>query len=270
MKTVRYSFRPGQFQNDTNITKGPKFIRKGSHDMNTEKVDKMLCILKEHKNEYIKDLSGEVKNTWRDFTHLTRALKGSEAYNTFYEMVRGAFRNVKDYPIPGTIYAYMTSCMVKGHSGENSGCNILCAEGLHPPEKENFKCDNKVILASLNNHGYSFQVVQDAKSDKGIVYINNLSNEKDFLGFTSAECKALQKLGVDDVFVRGISKTNGKNINVTDGFLKCEDVKSRISIEKNKNEFNPNSALIIVLIFVILVILFVGWRIFAPNRSNDF
>jgi len=271
MKTTRYSFRPGDFQSTDSSTKAaktaPKFIRKGSHDMNTEKVDKMLRILKEHQNEYIKDLSGEVKKVWTDFTHLVRTLKGSEAYNTFYNMVKGAFYHNKSYPIPGTIYAYMTSCMIKSGPNENPGCSILCAEGLQPPEKYNFKCDHRVILAKLSDHGYSFQIVQDANSDKGIIYIDGLSNSKDFLGFTDSECRQIEQLGVLDVYIRGVSKTTGKNINVTNDFIKCEDVKRRIDTKPNSTEFNPNSALIIVLIVVILIILFISWRMFASNTN---
>lgn len=283
MHQTRYTYRPMNFgtegvEDDSllNRKSQSKFVKKGNdvnpeHDMDTEMVEDMLRVLKDHQYERIRDLKGEAKSNYETFISLTRCLRGTEAYNTLYAMVYECFRNEKD-PVPGSILAYLQGCMIKNHpiEGEAVGCNITCAEGLQPPDDQNYKCQHKVIISTNNEDGYDFKLVQDAETNRAIIYIPDCSSGKDFKGFTDKECNLLKELGVEEIKLRGICQNTGAHFEITNGFAKCNLIKPRIDVQRNSysDPGNNNTGLIIVLIILVLIILFIGWRILCRQDNS--
>lgn len=272
MHRKRYTYRPMNYAptESSNIplwetNTSQKFVKKGdthdiSHDMNTEMVEEMLKVLKNNQHDNIRNLDENAKRTFETFTSLARCLRGTEAYNTLYAMVNECFKNETN-AVPGTILAYLQGCMIKNTPDEPIGCSAKCAEGLQPPDDQNYKCRHKVIISTNNEDGYNFKLVQDADSNRAIVYIPNCSNGKDFRGFTTTECLELKNMNVEEIKLRGICENTGSNVEITNGFVKCEMVKPRIDVQPNSNpDPNNNTGLIIVLIILVLIILFITWR----------
>lgn len=282
MPRTRYTYRPMNYASEDvdhstllNRKSHTQYVKKGNdadpeHDMDTAMVEDMLIILKDNQHERIRDLTGEVKSNYETFISLTRCLRGTEAYNTLYAMVHECFKNETD-AVPGTILAYLQGCMIKNDpiEGELIGCSVTCAEGLQPPDDQNYKCQHKVIISTNDDDGYNFKLVQDAETNRAIIYIPDCNCGNDFRGFTDSECSALNKLGVDEIKLRGICQNTGSHVEITNGFAKCNLIKPRIDVHQNSNSdsVNNNTGLIIVLIILVLIILFIGWRILCRQEE---
>lgn len=285
MYKKRNTFKLSRYNNDDVGSDSPswgdtvdnRFIKKGSssdpasYDISTEVVEDMLRTLKEHKHSLIRELDGQAKRTYETFISMTKCLRGHPNYSTLYDMVYETFKNEKNAK-PGTILAFLTGCMLHNKSNEPVGCGLSCQEGLKPPDDHGFKCQEKVVISSINDGHYSFDMVQDSASERAIVYIPKCSCNDQFKGFTENECDSLRNYGIAEIKIRGIPENSTVCIDITDGYIVISEVKPRTSsLEDSDNDDDAsNIGLIIVLIILVLVVLFIGWRILYAGNSNPY
>ena len=277
-----------------NITKmkNYNYKSKGSNDFNLPKIKTTLHYLRNIADKSIKTLSPTDNTNFRYIIDIVSHLYNSEHCSQLIDLVKEYFNDLTNAK-PGTVGAYFAGCLIDNISLTKLSISPICAPTCLNsvsnscnvgPEKWSF-CDHTVIWAYLYNKSESatdlnftdikFTILNKIEnSNKALVFIH-LNSPNSYPGFSESEKNYLKSLKISFVRLIGFYSSGNRYIDLTT-WIPIDEIKSRIVITPTqsqlKQEFetntdplapNTNIALVLLIIFVLLVLLFFIWRISA-------
>ena len=219
-------------------------------------------------------LSGLALDDYRTLVRYTHLLFDTDAYQTYHDEVVQRFGDLKNGDIiAGTVAGYFAGCLAKTSSLDSNfqpACSIICAGQMPLPQKDDEPfCPSTVMMAIRNKEGYEFKTIYNGSPNNDLlIYIDSKSGP--FTGFNDHEKKILEEHGATKIRIYRYEK-DGKTY--TNGSAQLNELPSRADVVDNIDNENPvqrsNTGLMIVLlIFLILVIIFIGWRIWASDKEG--
>lgn len=224
-------------------------------EVDIEDVRKCLRSLKKAANTPINELKGENKTNFDMIVNYVNCFYTSGNYDSLHRVIREEFADCKTLS-PGTVAGYMV-----GSIASSDPCHPIAANAA--PASSNYTpCQEKVLLATHSNGGYSFTSLNQVESKKAILYIP----EKKFPGLTPTEKEELREMGISSCHIK-VYNNGGKHINLTTGYTPLEELGLREGIipetsptlvSEKKNPFTL--AFILLIVVIILILLFVAWK----------
>jgi hypothetical protein len=222
-------------------------------------------------------LSGLALDDYRTLVRYTQLLFDTDAYQTYHDEVVQRFGDLKNGDIvAGTVAGYFAGCLAKTSSPDPSfqpACSIICAGQMPLPQKDDEPfCPSTVMMAIRNKEGYEFKTIYNGSPNNDLlIYIDSKSGP--FTGFNEQEKKILEEHGATKIRIYRYEKDGKTYTNITNGSAQLNELPSRADVLDNIDNENPvqrsNTGLMIVLlIFLILVIIFIGWRIWASDKEG--
>lgn len=202
---------------------------------------------------------------------------------------------------PGTIAAYFGGCLIQSTFNNMPGCSVICAGSMPSPIDDSITdnqskpieehisrvpepngvtgptgatgsniditgtgpfCRYTVIWAIYDGTNYQFTTLHDMPNKEDLIIFVDTNGT--FPGFSDEEKNAINRLGPGQKRVN-IVRYSQDSQNYTElfgGFRSLDQIPSRVTIEQNYQE-TPSSKnlMIILLILLVLVAIFIGWRI---------
>lgn len=207
----------------------------------------------------IKDLNGETKKKFTELHELLEVLRETSAYEHLHNMIIKEFKckKNKSYQI-GTVGAYFCGCHSENKFPGNKSCSLNCLLGMHPEGCNGYyPCEYTCLIY---NGDETFSILHKSENHKqAYVFVNHNFL---FVGFTPIEVKRLKTLGIDQVKI--VQHSEGLSYQeVSSDFIKVDDLRVVMSVNKGINYTQPKSyagyLLIIVIIVIIIALIFGGW-----------
>jgi hypothetical protein len=249
----------------------------------------------------LRSLTGQDAEDYRTLVRYVSDLYDTDVYSLFYDEVRKRFKDLPT-PEPGTIGAYFGGCLAPSNHGlkcMEPACSVICAGSLQPlrdfsPEEHlfpilsgsedktnsilppNLFCQYTLVWAIYDNTlldgGYQFTRIHECtNSDHIIVFLDvKTLPGKSFTGFTDSEKEQLKRLGAKKVNLISYSSDFQVYKELLGGFVSLEEVPSRVEEIRNEN-LRESGTLhgfrILLLLFLVLIAIFLGWRILKSKTS---
>lgn len=237
--TVRRRSKPnnksGKRKNRNSRVKSTKSVQ-----INLSDLDNSLVNLRKISNIHINDLSNEQYKHFKRITESVGILNETDSYYILLDRVKRNFGDINEV-IPGTIGSYFRGCLLNVSMGNRnipSTCSPICAGSL-PKSKDLKSCSNIVVLAKTINSGYDFDVLHHPSNSYGvcILYIINLTDIRDFRGFSYRENKILKEIGIKKIHLMGYEDNKRQYIELSPAPVLLSDIKRR-SVERLNNIVN--------------------------------
>lgn len=210
----------------------------------------------------INNLTGQDKKNFETIVNYVNCFYTSGNYESLHQVIREEFSGM-DRLTPGTIGAYMV-----GSIASPDPCYPLSVNSA-PASSNHRSCEERVILGSISNGGYTFTDLNNINSDKAILYLPGVFSET-FNGLSPSEKEDLKKLSVSEVNIKGY--IGGKQNDVTRGYKSLEIILTRegpliaepispAPVASPRSSFNL--AFLLLIIIIILILVFVAWKVWA-------
>jgi hypothetical protein len=253
---------------DEIVTKGGKKVFK----VDIGHFDKLCQKFRENADLSIKTLTGRNKEDFKLMVSYVRLLYGTNYYEHLYDKVRKHFGDLKEVK-PGTVGGYFGGCLVPTAFEEQPGCSAVCAGAVpRPKDEEGWSfCDKAVVFAERDgNRGYKFNVLKEPESpeelDPCYVFVEH-TDLHDFEGFSLKEKKELEELGVNQMYLIGCNENGTEYVNLYGDICNLSDIKNRKKKHYKSKASSLGLALMLIIIFLLFVVLFFGWRFWEENYS---
>lgn len=225
-------------------------------EVDIEDVRSCLRSLRKVAQTPIIELKGEDKSNFDTIVNYVNCFYSSGNYDSLHRVIKEEFKDCNTLS-PGTVAGYMV-----GSIACSDPCNPVCVNSA--PANSNYTtCQERVLLATRCQGGYSFTSLNQMKSEKAILYIP----DNKFPGLNQKEKEELLALGVFSCHVKSYNN-GGKQRNLTSGYISVENLENREGIlpekapevfQEQKNSYNL--AFILLIIVIVLVLLFVAWKV---------
>lgn len=216
----------------------------------------------------IKNLTGSDKEDFKLMVSYVRLLYGTNYYENLHNRVVKYFGNL-DRVRPGTVGGYFGGCLVPTSFQTQPGCSAVCAGSVpRPKDDEGWSfCDKSVIFADKTTGGYKFTVLKEFEEDDESCYLFvEHTTLHDFEGFSRKEKEELRRLGANEVYLIGCNGNGTEYVHLYEDCINVNDIKHRALIQ-NKSDSKLGLGLILFIVFLILVVLFFGWRMWDKNYA---
>lgn len=230
----------------------------------------------------IRTLTGDDKDVFEQITHYVSILYDTEYYPVIHRMITEVFGDLTSVQ-PGTVGAYFAGCLLNTSFNDKPGCSVICASSAPPPEgTQSWRfCDHCVIWAVYGPDGKFMFTELNSVPDKTNCYVFiQYDDLKKFPKFSEAEVKALMDYGEGDGKIKNINLVSYSQ----DGKTYKEHFRGFVPLDQWPLPFRPevdieptplagldkgkNTGLIILLVVLILIALYVGYRFYASRKYN--
>ncbi len=223
-----------------------------------------------------RDLKGSSLDDYQTLVSYTKLLYEEDLYTTYLDKVREIFGDLQELE-PGTVGAYFAGCLM--NIGNPTVCSVICSgrmpsgvlsEDILLPKDagEHIEfCPYTVILAISNGSGYKFNTLYEGEDPSTLImYID--TKGQSFTGFNDEERDALSKYRAKKIQIYRYTKDGKNYTDITNGTVSFAEIPSRVDILAipASTPTGQGSLLIILLIFLVLVAVFIGWRIWASKQ----
>ncbi len=253
---------------DEIVTKGGKKVFK----VDIGHFDKLCRKFQDKCDTRIKNLTGRDKEDFKLMVSYVRLLYGTNYYEHLHKKVEKYFGDLKRVS-PGTVGGYFGGCLVSTSFENQPGCSAACAGAVpRPKDEEGWSfCDKAVIFADKNkNRGYTFELLKEPEGpddmDPCYVFVE-CTNLHDFEGFSKSEKDELKELGVDNLYLIGCDDNGTTYVNLYGDECNLSDVKNRKKKHYKSDASSLGLALILIVVFLLLVVLFFGWRFWDKDYT---
>lgn len=249
-----------------------------SSQVDYQQIEAELNLLLNHRNDTIKDLSGNVLTAFNNVSNHVDALYHNPVeYAKLYAMMVAVFKDIKTV-YPKTVASYIIGCY-KANAGDLArGCSAVCAGSAPLPNSEaddgnQSFCEYPVFLVSFT------QIEGDTKPVAIFQQLNsespNLSNKTDaimytsyssleaFPGLSQDEVDELKTMGVQNVSLRNTESST----DIAGGFTPTGKLMKAAPVTISSVN-NSASVGIAVILFVILIIIIVILIVVACQFSK--
>lgn len=198
----------------------------------------------------IKHLNPSDKKDFSSIVSYIKLLYGTKYYKHLHQKIKLYFGDLP-YVRPGTVAGYFTSFL-----SEQEESKELFESGWK-------SCDKAVFFAEKTKQGYEITTLKPAESDEDLIdcyLFVEQNNLHDFEGFSRKEKEMLKKLGIQTVNLVGCDEEGSSYFNLYDEPQPIYRLKHRKKVETSDIS-SVGLAIILVLTFLALIIMFFGWRI---------
>lgn len=245
---------------------GEEIISKGSevYEVDIEDLRRVLRRLRPFALVSITALNGEAKTDFDTIVNYVDCFYSSGNYESLHQVIREEFEvSNGDRLLPGSVAAYMI-----GSVATNDSCHPISL-GSAPAPTQQKSCNERVLLASYYNGGYTFTPLNTIESSSALVYLPDIVKDSSFLGLCEEEKVELSRLGVDKVKIRGYN-CQGEKVNLSNGYIPLSTVQLRegtlpepAAISQVVEESRSyNLAFLLLLIVIIAILFFIAWKAF--------
>ncbi|SPN79080.1 Transmembrane domain-containing protein [Brazilian cedratvirus IHUMI] len=246
---------------------GEEIISKGSevYEVDVEDLRKVLRRLRPFALVSITALNGEAKVDFDTIVNYVDCFYSSGNYESLHEVIREEFQVTNgDRLLPGSVAAYMI-----GSVATNDSCHPISL-GSAPAPTQRKSCNERVLLASYQDGGYSFTPLNTIESSSCLLYLPDIVQDSSFLGLCEAEKTELSKLGVEKVKIRGYNG-RGEKVNLSNGYVPLSVVQTRegnlpepavVANQVVEEARSYNLAFLLLLVIIIIILFFIAWKAF--------
>lgn len=235
--------------------------------INMDDIETKLARLRPLADREIRSLSGEPLSDYRELVQYAKVLYDTDLYGDFHRTVTNHFGDLREIK-PGTLGAYFAGCLSQMKFGVNinvsDNCSVICAGQMPLPKSEDTMfCPSTVLMALNDGHGgYDFHTLHEGSGGDLLIYVDTKNGS--FTGFSEAEKEKLKKYGADKIKIYRHSSDGRTSTELTNGGLNLQELPSRVNVTTNGGSSqNTNTLMIVLAIFLILVALFIGWKIWS-------
>jgi hypothetical protein len=243
-----------------------EIISKGSevYEVDIDDLRSVLGKLRPFALVPITELKGEAKNNFDTIVNYVDCFYSSGNYESLHQVIREEFEvSNGDRLLPGSVAAYMI-----GSVATNDNCHPLSL-GSAPPPTPYKSCNERVLLASYHNGGYSFTCLNTIESSSAIVYLPDIVKDSSFIGLCEEEKKELANMNIDRVKIRGYNG-QGEKVNLSNGYVPLSAVQVRegnlpepaVVNQVVEESRSYNLAFLLLLIVIIVILFFIAWKAF--------
>jgi len=251
-QSPNYNYTPSVNYNSISFTpdgrklreasENPVIVLKGGYDKAETRIVELLDELKPYSGTEIKNLPPHIGAKFNQLIRYINLLHDTPKYQTLYKLITGKFKDVKTVR-PGTVGGYLYGCNSHTSFSEKSpGCAVACAGAMPPPRSDsNYqRCQNTVISAKFNGHGYHFTVLnrsQGFNHENAYLYIEESSNKgknpyhrgkMGYVGFSPEEKAYLKKtLGMKKVKLLSFDFTGRSYTELTNELTPIDKLRDR-------------------------------------------
>lgn len=221
----------------------------------------------------IRKLVGSDKEDFKLMVSYVEILYGTNYYENFYQKVIKYFGNL-NHVKPGTVGGYFGGCLISTSFDDQPGCSPICAGAVpRPKDEEGWSfCDQGVVFADKNTNGYNFTLLKEPErgreGDPCYLFVEH-TDLHDFKGFSRKEKEKLKELGIHDVYLIGYDEDGTEYVKLYEDVCNIYDIKHRVKQPQTSDKSNFDLAMILIVIFLLLVALFFGWRFWDKNYDLD-
>lgn len=273
------SFDPSKYFSRNNISALNRIndtVNKGSSnssdsDFNLSQFKEYIRNLRQNADLSVQHLSGKLKDQFNDVKNRILILYQTNAYDQMQDLIDSVFGDLKSV-IPGTVGAYFRGCSIHtSFSDTHPGCSPICAGSMARKDRHWIQCDNTVIMAENNQHGFNFRYLHVGQDPSHAHIFINYDTLEDFPGFSKSEKRNLKRHGVVYSQLHGYREGDQKYYELIDSAIELDRIKKR-KIKKSAFKFDDDECdntfwlwISIGVIFFILFILFIVCIIYMAS-----
>lgn len=282
--------RDQRFGSEIIVTKGAD--GQNIFQIEIDKIRDRLARLRACHKRSIRALTGKEHEDFQAMTYYVQLLYDTNQYPVLYKHIQEHFRDL-DEMHPGSVGAYFGGCLVSPGTTENPGCVLHCAGGVPPPSGNGFQpCDKLVIWAIWDGKSYTLTPVNAATvtdNTQAYLYVE-VASLAAFPGLSESEKASLTRLGIQSVKLVRYTTDGTAPVDLTPDFIPLAQIKTRGLVPPSPGPVPPvpgpvppvpgpvppapaperrdNTWMIILLVALLLLILFLGWRAWSGNRDQ--
>lgn len=265
--------------------KEPEVITVNIDDIRT-RLDRLHNVA--HKQ--IRSLSGAELEDYQALVRSMRLLWDTDVYRVFHDEVRNKFADIPSSTVePGTIAAFFVGCVVTpatanggGNGGGNrsshdtcTGCSPVCAGSMPAPPAAGSPsgfCPHTVAIAHAKENGYEIKILYESENkDEMLVHLD--TRGKEFTGFNEDEKAQLAKYNCAKIKVVKYHPDTKTSTEVAHARLqelptRADTIQNPISslMPSGTSRTGSSGLFWVLLIILVLVAIFVGWRITTTKQ----
>ena len=219
-----------------------------------------LLQLKKVANEKIKTLNDTERH---NFHYIVQQVQKnyvvSETYDKLYQTFTDVFGDVKDIS-PGTVAAYIIGCAEKNAPSGPNGCSAVCVGSAPAPNTDTSQCNARAVWAYRDENNYTLISLSPSLSKDAIIYIDN---KETFRGLNHLEKKKLDEWQIETIAVASYDVAT-KSYREIVPRVPLARAPNRVDVEPSNfgSSKNPNAVFFVLLLVLLLIVIYIGWRIY--------
>ena len=254
------SFNFSQSDDNSIVTKGKKDTLK----VDMAKFSDVISHFRQSPHKRIDELEGADSDNFKLIVRYVELLYDTDAYPHLFKIVEDQFKDI-DCVKPGTVGGYVSGCLVKSKF-PIPGCSPVCSNAIPIPKGSNKydQCDQAVLLAEKDGKGYKFNVLKQSdieNRDKPTIIHVNTTDVHAWSGFSKEEKDQLRSMDCETVHIYGYTDDCSRHVDLYGSAISLNDIKTRNVHREYESKEKISLAFILILIFLILIIAFFGWRL---------
>lgn len=233
-------------------------------------------------HKQIRSLSGSELDDYQALVRSMRLLWDTDVYRVFHDEVRNKFADIPGSTVePGTVAAFFVGCVVtpaneSGNARSASactGCSPVCAGSMPAPPTAGSPsgfCPHTVAIAHAKENGYEIKILYESENkDEMLVHLD--TRGKEFTGFNEDEKALLAKYNCEKIKVVKYHPDTKTSTEVAHARLqelptRADTIQNPISSLVPPGTSGSSGLFWVLLIILILVAIFVGWRITTTKQ----
>jgi len=230
--------------------------KSGEDNLDLNKIRLSLLQLKNVANEKIRSLNDNDRHAFHYIVQqVQKNYDISDSYEKLYQAFTEIFGDIKDIK-PGTVAAYIIGCAEKNGA---KGCSAICVGSAPAPHTDMNQCDYRVIWAYYDG-GYTLISLAPSLSKDALIYVDS---REPFRGLSALEKKKLEEWHIETVAVASYDSTT-KSYRELVPRTTIARIPDRVVVEPSNfaTGGNPNAVFFVLLLVLLLIVIYVGWRLY--------